>query len=317
MIGAPGRASPIDPARGGGRHHVLGLLGAVGAVALLGAAGRRSLATPPLTSLDDARAWLDTHGGVDAGFAVVRVLAMLGAAYLVVALMLVLALEIVAQRSARRSVLRILELVTFAALRRLLTGVAGASFATAVALPGGALRSAVAPDDGPASASGAVATGERMVLVDPDGPDADGGGDAGNAQSGRGPDAAGTAAGTTAGTATMRWLAPDDEPAIDQGRADAPPAPEPGAVHVAPAPVAAPVAGTWALAPGEHLWYVAESHLADSWGRPVTDSEITSYWLALVERNRPALPDPANPDLVYPGFVVELPPVPAPPRADR
>jgi hypothetical protein len=70
---------------------------------------------------------------------------------------------------------------------------------------------------------------------------------------------------------------------------------------------------TWTLAPGEHLWAVAEAHIADTWGRLPTDAEVTPYWVALVEGNRDRLADPANPDLVFPGQVVDLPAVPPPP----
>jgi len=320
VIGAPGQASPLGPARTGGRHRVVALLGAVAAVAVLAAADRGALATPPLTSLDDLRSWLIAVGGVEAGFAVLRLLALAGASYLVVAI----ALDGLARCTRARPVRRAAELATFPALRRLLTGLAGASFATVVALPGGAVpngavRGAVAPDGGAASATGPAATsGARMVLIDggdpeerdPEDPGRDDPGPAaGPAPGGR----AGEASGTSVGTATMRWLPPDDGPAVgaDPAEAEA----EPGRPGAAVSPT--PSTTTWALSPGEHLWYVAETHLAESWGRPGTDAEIASYWVALVERNRPALPDPANPDLVYPGFVVDLPPVTAPPPPDR
>ncbi|HVM00809.1 MAG TPA: hypothetical protein VM324_16080 [Egibacteraceae bacterium] len=71
---------------------------------------------------------------------------------------------------------------------------------------------------------------------------------------------------------------------------------------------------TWTTAPGDHLWAIAEAVLARAWGRPPTDAELVPYWQALIERNRPALADPANPDLVYPGQVFQLhdpPPDPA------
>ena len=47
--------------------------------------------------------------------------------------------------------------------------------------------------------------------------------------------------------------------------------------------------------------------------RLATDAEIRPYWLALIERNRSSLVDPANPDLIFPGQVFQLPRLPDPP----
>jgi hypothetical protein len=71
--------------------------------------------------------------------------------------------------------------------------------------------------------------------------------------------------------------------------APAPPAPPPSA----PVPVA-----THRIAPGEHLWSIAASHAAD----------VAPYWRSLVELNRPHLRS-GDPDLVYPGETIELPPL--------
>lgn len=79
---------------------------------------------------------------------------------------------------------------------------------------------------------------------------------------------------------------------------------------VAPEPVAD--AATWTVAPGDHLWSVAERVLADAWGRQPAEAEVVPFWEAVVETNRPGLPDPANPDLLFPGQVLTLP---APPHA--
>jgi hypothetical protein len=42
--------------------------------------------------------------------------------------------------------------------------------------------------------------------------------------------------------------------------------------------------------------------------RPVTDVEVTRYWLRVVEANRPNLRS-GDPDLIYPGEIVILPPI--------
>jgi nucleoid-associated protein YgaU len=53
---------------------------------------------------------------------------------------------------------------------------------------------------------------------------------------------------------------------------------------------------------------VAEERVADVLQRPGTDDEITTYWLRLVQLNRAELADPDNPDLVFPGQTIRLPP---------
>ena len=77
-----------------------------------------------------------------------------------------------------------------------------------------------------------------------------------------------------------------------------------------PPPAAAPAVTTITLAPGDHLWSVAARTLASAWGRPPAGREVAPYWRLIVELNRPELPNPADPDLVFPGDVVRLPPVP-------
>jgi nucleoid-associated protein YgaU len=97
-------------------------------------------------------------------------------------------------------------------------------------------------------------------------------------------------------------LVPEDEPP--------PPAPPPRALVAPPSPLPAPEVETVTLAPGDHLWAVAERRLAAAWARDPAEREVTPYWRLLVELNRAELPDPADPDLVFPGDVIRLPPVP-------
>jgi hypothetical protein len=68
-------------------------------------------------------------------------------------------------------------------------------------------------------------------------------------------------------------------------------------------PVAAASDGIWVVERGDHLWRIAaQTAPADS-----SDREIAAHWLNIIELNRAALPDPANPDLIYPGMRVKLP----------
>jgi hypothetical protein len=113
--------------------------------------------------------------------------------------------------------------------------------------------------------------------------------------------AAGPAAAGASPPPTMVLL-PDEDPAPPP--APVPPAPE------EPAVVPAPSVPTTTLGPGDHLWSVAARTLATAWGRPPADREVAPYWRLLVELNRSSLPNPADPDLVFPGDVVRLPPVP-------
>jgi hypothetical protein len=77
----------------------------------------------------------------------------------------------------------------------------------------------------------------------------------------------------------------------------------------------APARATWTVAAGDHLWHIASHTLETQWGRPATDAEIATYWQVLIEHNQDRFAVPGDPDLVYPGQVFDLPPVPAPPPA--
>jgi hypothetical protein len=73
----------------------------------------------------------------------------------------------------------------------------------------------------------------------------------------------------------------------------------------APAPVPTTSATEVVIAPGDHLWAVAERALAARLGRAPTDAEIVPFWTRLIEVNRDRLIS-GDPDLVLPGqrFVV-------------
>lgn len=76
---------------------------------------------------------------------------------------------------------------------------------------------------------------------------------------------------------------------------------------VAPAPSAPDGSTTWVIAPGEHLWAVAEA-VTRSVG--TTDpAAVAGYHRRLVAANQAALPVPGQPDLVFPGTIIACPPV--------
>ena len=62
------------------------------------------------------------------------------------------------------------------------------------------------------------------------------------------------------------------------------------------------------MRPGESFWTIAESALATALGRTPTEPETRQYWQALINANRDALPDPANPDLLFVGTTLTVPP---------
>lgn len=88
----------------------------------------------------------------------------------------------------------------------------------------------------------------------------------------------------------------------------------PEGAPAAPPPMAGPEeARTWEVQPGQHFWAVAEQVLAQAWSRAAADDEVDRYWRPLVEANRSVLRDRDNPDLLYPGQVLTVPPPPPSP----
>lgn len=79
-----------------------------------------------------------------------------------------------------------------------------------------------------------------------------------------------------------------------------------------PDPVPAPSPSTTTVAPGDSFWSIAEAALhgaAQGRGAAPSTSEIARYWLRVIDANRAILVDPSNPDLIFEGQVVMLPPI--------
>lgn len=89
--------------------------------------------------------------------------------------------------------------------------------------------------------------------------------------------------------------------------------PSPGATGAAtpdrPVPLAASVPGTWVVRPGDDLWSIAGAMVARSLpeGAEASDRRVGSYWVALIDANRPRLPVPSDPNVLYPGDRLVLP----------
>lgn len=54
--------------------------------------------------------------------------------------------------------------------------------------------------------------------------------------------------------------------------------------------------------PGDHLWRISARHLDAN----DTGQRVAPYWLRVIEKNQPRLRS-GDPDLIYPGEVIEMP----------
>lgn len=61
---------------------------------------------------------------------------------------------------------------------------------------------------------------------------------------------------------------------------------------------------TWPVQPGDHLWHIAESTLADR-GQATDEMAVLAYWQQLIEANQMLLG--SDVDLIHPGEVIHLP----------
>ncbi len=88
-------------------------------------------------------------------------------------------------------------------------------------------------------------------------------------------------------------------------------APPPSPPAPAPRPAEPAAVSTHTVLRGEHLWSIAAAHVAAATSRAAGDlgaTDITPYWARVVERNRGGLRS-GNPSLVYPGEIIDLPPL--------
>ncbi|MGZ4760543.1 MAG: hypothetical protein ACXV95_15895, partial [Acidimicrobiales bacterium] len=120
--------------------------------------------------------------------------------------------------------------------------------------------------------------------------------------------------GATKTTATTATTAATDAPTttLPTTASSSPPASiRPGPEPRPPPATERGTADQWVIERGDHLWGVARRTLAGAWSRPPTDVEVARYLDRLIEANGAVLVVPGDADLVLPGQVFTLPPVPA------
>jgi hypothetical protein len=272
---------------------------------------------------DDLGGWLQTSAPEDVLAAVVRLVA-LGAAWWLLGST---ALYVLARLSRIPGAISALERVTLPSVRRIADQAIALTLATSI-ISGGANAALASPAGIPSRPDAVVAThdpltawtgaprsapaatspayqpqaaGDREVGYQPQ---AAGPGEtghplqaAGRGEPGRLPEAAGGAPGTTRppAPAAPRYT---PSPAGPPRRPARPPQAPPGE------------AGLHRVAPGDNLWTIARDRLAEVTGRPAAElgeREVARYWLQVVDANRATLRS-GDPDLIFPGETIKLPP---------
>lgn len=257
--------------------------------------GRGALAAPPYRSVEDLRAWLGDRGPVAAAVVAVRLLA-LGVGY---HLIVTTALSVIGRLLSWPGLVRLADASTLPPFRSIVRRVAGLGLSASMLMatpleaahpvevhspPAATLEPAHSGQRGDAGATGRP-TEMTLRWTSPGAP-------------------------TAPGTVTMQ---PDDAPSPD------------GTATLSPAASPPPTASTATLTPadrgpddegerrepsvhqvvhGDHLWSIAEQHLAAILQRDPSDDEIAPYWRRVVAAN----PQLVNPDLIFTGDLIQLPP---------
>jgi hypothetical protein len=254
-----------------------GLLAASVAVAFaLHRLGRGPLTAPPAWNLQELQAWATSRGVIGSSMVALRLAALTVSLYLTAVSAIALA--------AGATRCRPLAYVAHRLTPRLLRPALGLAFVPLFAVP----LPAFAADDTPVmvQVSAVPAQGDAPIMrwVGPSEP---------ALTTTTAPVPTSTAAPATTGITTTTAVA-------------APVPPAPVTTMVPPPPAA--TEGTWVIRRGDHLWSIAAETLEDRLDRPPAPREVARYWRALVAANRDRLVDPANPDLVFAGHEITLPP---------
>lgn len=246
-------------------------LGFAGAMAMLHLLGRGTLAAPPLGSLHDLAIWATEREPDVVAMVLVRLLALaLGYHLLFTTVLAVVGRVVHAPR-----LVTVADAMTLPIFRSAAGRLAGLALSASTVL-GSALPSASASPTPAAARS----------VADPLPPSAD----VGPALIERVALAPELSPPSEGSTATIRSVPPASAPETPRGEvSDARPAPT---LH--------------RVQPGDHLWGIAEEAVRAAIGRPPSDAEVDPFWRQVILAN----PDLVDPDLIFPGQLVVVPPVP-------
>lgn len=77
-----------------------------------------------------------------------------------------------------------------------------------------------------------------------------------------------------------------------------------------PVPETDPVADATSVIvePGDNLWSLSQARLQADLARPVSDEDVAPYWLEVIDANSERYVETGNPNLIFPGQVIDLPP---------
>jgi hypothetical protein len=293
----------------------LGLL-----VVLIGAmvaAGHGSLGAPPWSEPARWSAWAAASGAPAAALAIVRVAVLVVAGWLLVVTLVSLALA--ATRRGRE--IEVAEVLGLPIVRRVVHGALGLGLAGAAAAGGAGLGSGGGPVPVEAPAAAVRARPPTLERLGPE-PVAT------TTTAGLDPATSATTTSVPLATTTTRPLSTTTSipsatttaipmtPFAVSGPSVSPTTTTTAAVGAAAAePVEATVPdrgpAMWTVQPGDHLWSIARRVLERHGAPAVDDDDVTPYWRTLVAANRELLPVPTNPDLLFPGDRLVVPPVPS------
>ena len=264
------------------------LVSLVVAIVAFSAMGGGQLAAPPLSHPGAWSDWAADRDAIVATVAVLRLLVLAMAWYLVG----VTTVGAVARIARWTRLVRLADALSLPVVRRVLQTSLGVGLATTVAMS----STGVVPpraDGGPTLAAAAGQSIEDGPAMRPLAPAVD-----------------------PAPSPTMTPLeqeassgapAPPGMRPLPATSAPSDPDPAPRPAHAGPAGRQADEVDLVTVVEGDHLWAIAERHLRDHRGHPVDDAEVAAYWVRLVEANRGRLVDPEDPDLVLPGQRFVLP----------
>lgn len=227
----------------------------------------------------DLPTWLDQTPFEDVVGAVLLVVALALAYWLLVSTVAYL----VATASGRPRLIRAVDYLTLPPIRRLTSRVV--ALALAASTVAGPSTPAVANLDGVV---------REVVLEDREEEELPAGG----------PSSAGDVGGSVAVGGSSVVLPPhlDPRPPSSPGERIHPPAPDPAVPD-------ATAAHTVTVSRGDHMWGLAEAHLGRVTKREdLGEHEIARYWVRVIRENRSRIRS-GNPDLIYPGETLVLPPV--------